>query len=157
LGCFYGQRRERFFQDLELPTFEKLVKLKQGEHMLDLATGNGLVAQHLAALGGEVTATDASTQMLEFAKNRMTEDEASKSTYQIVDVTNTEELNSLAHEAQKVRTSLQLRSTPLILLLTGDAKRHGFDVITLNMAIMDIATIEPLATNLPKLLKQDGR
>jgi hypothetical protein len=72
-------------------------------------------------------------------------------------VTNTEELNSLAHEAQKVRTSLQLRSTPLILLLTGDAKRHGFDVITLNMAIMDIATIEPLATNLPKLLKQDGR
>lgn len=32
----------------------------------------------------------------------------------------------------------------------------GFDIILINMAIMDIADIEPLANALPKLLKADG-
>lgn len=32
----------------------------------------------------------------------------------------------------------------------------GFDVVIMNMAIMDVSTIEPLAAALPKLLKKDG-
>jgi hypothetical protein len=32
----------------------------------------------------------------------------------------------------------------------------GFDIVTINMAIMDIPTIEPLVRALPKLLAKDG-
>ena len=35
-------------------------------------------------------------------------------------------------------------------------KAEGFDIVTSNMAIMDIATLEPMAAALPKLLKKDG-
>lgn len=31
-----------------------------------------------------------------------------------------------------------------------------FDIIFMNMAIMDVATLEPLARNLPNLLAKDG-
>jgi hypothetical protein len=32
----------------------------------------------------------------------------------------------------------------------------SFDIIIMNMAIMDIATLEPLAAALPRLLKKNG-
>lgn len=32
----------------------------------------------------------------------------------------------------------------------------GFDIVIMNMAMMDVSTIEPLAAALPKLLKKDG-
>lgn len=35
-------------------------------------------------------------------------------------------------------------------------KAGGFDVVLINMALMDISTLEPLADALPKLLKKDG-
>lgn len=35
-------------------------------------------------------------------------------------------------------------------------KSGGFDIILINMAIMDISTIEPLAKAIPGLLKKDG-
>lgn len=36
-------------------------------------------------------------------------------------------------------------------------KKHGgYDIILMNMSIHDIATLEPLAAQLPKLLKKDG-
>lgn len=35
-------------------------------------------------------------------------------------------------------------------------KRHGFDIIVMNMAIMDVETLDPLAAALPQLLKKDG-
>ena len=37
-----------------------------------------------------------------------------------------------------------------------EVKKDGFDVVTVNMALMDISDIEPLANFLPKLLKKDG-
>lgn len=32
----------------------------------------------------------------------------------------------------------------------------GFDIVLMNMAIMDVATLDPLADALLKLLKKDG-
>ena len=32
----------------------------------------------------------------------------------------------------------------------------GFDIVLMNMALMDVATLDPLAEALPKLLKKDG-
>ncbi len=38
----------------------------------------------------------------------------------------------------------------------NECQNGVFDVVLINMAVMDIATIEPLAEALPRLLKQDG-
>lgn len=38
----------------------------------------------------------------------------------------------------------------------GEKKRGGFNVILMNMAIMDVATLEPLVKALPLLLAEDG-
>ena len=35
-------------------------------------------------------------------------------------------------------------------------KRDGFDLVIMNMAVMDVPTLEPLADALPKLLKKGG-
>ncbi len=39
-------------------------------------------------------------------------------------------------------------------MLSG--KNGGFDIILMNMSMHDVATLEPLAKYLPKLLKKDG-
>jgi hypothetical protein len=36
-------------------------------------------------------------------------------------------------------------------------QHNGFNAITMNMGIMDIPTLEPLATALPQLLHENGR
>lgn len=38
-------------------------------------------------------------------------------------------------------------------MLTSKA---GFDIVLMNMALMDVSDLEPLAAALPKLLRRDG-
>ena len=41
--------------------------------------------------------------------------------------------------------------------MASDApKAGGFDIVLINMALMDISTLEPLVEALPGLLKKDG-
>lgn len=35
-------------------------------------------------------------------------------------------------------------------------KNGGFDIILMNMSMHDVATLEPLAKHIPKLLNKDG-
>ena len=39
-------------RSLKMPALEELVDLQEGQYILDLATGNGLVARRMAAPGG---------------------------------------------------------------------------------------------------------
>ena len=41
-------------------------------------------------------------------------------------------------------------------LLGGQQGENKFDIVLMNMAIMDVSTIEPLAQALPQLLKPNG-
>lgn len=82
-----GDDGNDFFTVLEWPALEKLASVKAGDYVLDLATGNGLVARKFASLGAIVTATDASHNLLELAQRRATKEEASRITYQLLDVT----------------------------------------------------------------------
>lgn len=43
-----------------------------------------------------------------------------------------------------------------LLLVVDYCQAGGFDIVLINMAIMDIANIEPLAEALLRLLKPDG-
>ncbi|KAJ3565026.1 hypothetical protein NPX13_g7645 [Xylaria arbuscula] len=131
------QEGNKYWTRLQRPALERMIPLQpQTEpRVLELATGNGLVARWLVDRGASVLATDISTEMLELAKRREMPQHQGKISYRELDVTSPEALAALADEH-----------------VTGD----GFDVILMNMAMMDVSTIEPLAAALPKLLKKDG-
>ncbi len=99
-----------------------------GQHILDIACGNGLTSRRLARLGAQVSAFDFSANLIEKAKAR--ENPNSLITYYLIDATSEEELLTL-----------------------GEAI---FDCALSNMALFDIADIETLFRTLPKLLKPNG-
>jgi 2-polyprenyl-3-methyl-5-hydroxy-6-metoxy-1,4-benzoquinol methylase len=112
------------------PTTERLLELKSGELVLEIACGNGVFARRLAQLGAQVIATDFSENLLDLAQKRTTEHD-NRIEYRLIDVTSEEQLLALGE--------------------------RRFNVAVCNMAIMDIATIEPLMSALSRLLKVDGR
>ncbi|KAI9778389.1 MAG: hypothetical protein M1816_004111 [Peltula sp. TS41687] len=134
-----GHTGNSYFRDLELPALEKLVDPKAGENAVDLATGNGLVARWLAAKGCTVLATDASLPLLDIARKRTAEGGVSEDrvSFRQLDVTDAKALNDL--------------------IKGDDAENGDYDIITMNMALMDIATVDPLAQVLPRLLRKSGR
>jgi len=100
-----------------------------GQHILDIACGNGLTSRCLAGLGANVTAFDFSANLIEKARARSTNYQ-SLITYHILDATDEQALLSL-----------------------GEQK---FDSALSNMALFDMPEIEPLFRVLPKLLKPNG-
>jgi 2-polyprenyl-3-methyl-5-hydroxy-6-metoxy-1,4-benzoquinol methylase len=102
-----------------------------GQHILDIACGNGLTSRRLAALGARVTAFDFSANLIEKAKSRSTSLDAQRViSYHVIDATNKEKLLSLGEQT--------------------------FDAALSNMALFDMADLEPLFRTLPKLLKPNG-
>ncbi|KAL4880661.1 S-adenosyl-L-methionine-dependent methyltransferase [Aspergillus karnatakaensis] len=134
-----GDEGNDYFRYLELPILGKLIKPVEGSRALDLATGNGLVARWLAQKGAaSVVATDGAFAMLEHAKAR--EEgfaDAVRILYHRLDVTSQESWDDF------IRGDLGL-------------KNGAFDFITMNMAIMDIQDLQPLAKALKQLLKPKG-
>ncbi|KAI1419332.1 S-adenosyl-L-methionine-dependent methyltransferase [Xylaria sp. FL1777] len=131
------QEGNKYWQRLQEPALERMIPFQSQTEtrVLEFATGNGLVARWLVGKGATVLATDVSTEMLDFAKRRERPEHQGKISYRQLDVTSSQALDALARES-----------------ITAD----GFDVVIINMAIMDISTIEPLAAALPKLLKKNG-
>jgi 2-polyprenyl-3-methyl-5-hydroxy-6-metoxy-1,4-benzoquinol methylase len=112
------------------PTSERLLDLRPGELVLDVACGNGAFSRRMAQLGAQVVACDFSEQFIERAKQRSAE-YADRIEYSVVDATD---------ESQ--------------LLALGEGR---FDAAVCSMAMMDMATIEPLTSALARLLKPGGR
>jgi SAM-dependent methyltransferase len=114
-------------RELVHPTAERLLALRPGERVLEIACGNGEFSRRLAEAGAQVLATDVSERMLERAR---------------------------AHGGAAVYR-------PLDATDAGDLERLGvegpFDAVVCNMALMDIADLEPLASSLPTLLDERGR
>ena len=111
------------------PATERLLALRPGEGVLDIACGNGAFSRSMARLGAQVVAFDFSERFLERAKAR-TNEHAERIDYRLVDATD---------EAQ--------------LLALGSQ----FDAAVCTMALMDMATVEPLMSALSRLLKPGGR
>ena len=110
------------------PSLASLLAPRPGQHILDIACGNGLTSRRLAALGANVTAFDFSANLIEKAKTR--ENPHSLIEYRVIDATD---------EGQ--------------LLFLG---QHSFDSALSNMALFDMADIETLFQTLPRLLKPNG-
>ncbi|KAK3369551.1 S-adenosyl-L-methionine-dependent methyltransferase [Lasiosphaeria ovina] len=61
------------FSDLILPTIEELADIKYDERVLDLGTGNGIVARHLIRTNIKVLATDYSEEQIKNTRRRIDE------------------------------------------------------------------------------------
>jgi ubiquinone/menaquinone biosynthesis C-methylase UbiE len=130
LAQFWDEKMEAgdtWQRKLIAPSVENLLGINPGERVLELACGNGEFARRLSELGASVVATDFSDSMLAIARSR-----AGEIDYRHVDAGSGAELSSLAEAGP-------------------------FDAAVVNMAIMDMTTIEPMAAALPALLRRDGR
>jgi len=117
-----------FLNLLVWPAVERLLRPRTGERLLDVACGNGVTSRRLANAGARVTAFDFSEGLIELAKKRVGQAHID---YRIVDAANRAELLEL-----------------------GTA---SFDGVLCNMALMDMADIDPLMNALPSLLRTNGR
>jgi 2-polyprenyl-3-methyl-5-hydroxy-6-metoxy-1,4-benzoquinol methylase len=119
-----------FVEVLVWPATERLLELHPGERVLDIACGNGLSSRRLAAMGAEVVALDFAEEMIAFALERTTE-HAERIEYLVLDATD-----------------------QAALLALGEGQ---FDAAICNMALFDMAEIEPLMRALARLLRPGGR
>ncbi|KAM0258571.1 hypothetical protein ACHAQJ_003742 [Trichoderma viride] len=134
-----GEQGNKYWKRLQEPSLRRLLGpslRKPGCAALELATGNGLCARWLAHNGAaSIIATDGTSGMLEQAKKYMNAERAEKISFRKLDVTDANDFVPLVEKAAEI---------------------GGFDIVLMNMAIMDVATLDPLADALPKLLKKDG-
>jgi SAM-dependent methyltransferase len=112
------------------PAVDRLLAVQAGEHVLDMACGNGYFARRLAHQGAVVTACDFSEVFLEHARAR-TSEHTEQIDYRLLDATNPTDFASL--------------------------EDHVFDAVYCGMALHDMATIDPFLAALPSLLTPTGR
>ncbi|HXZ29695.1 MAG TPA: class I SAM-dependent methyltransferase [Dehalococcoidia bacterium] len=119
------------FQDYLIePTTERMLALKPGEQVLDIACGAGRFARRMARMGAVVTAIDQAERFLDRARERTVE--------------NTDRIQYLKLDA----------TDPAAILSLGKGR---FDAAVCTMALMDMPSITPLISSLPTLLKPQGR
>src|SRR5450432_1127122 len=116
-----------FFSVLLWPAVERLLQPRAGVQILDIACGNGLTSRRLARLGANVIAVDFAQELIELAKAHI---DGTEIDYRVLDATHFDALVKLG--------------------------RARFDTALCNMALMDLADIEPLMTALPQLLRPGG-
>lgn len=125
-----GETGNDFFRVLQWPVISPFLAPRPTDHILDIACGNGLTSRMLAGLGASVTAFDFSARLIELAQTRPNPD--GRIHYYVLDATD--------------ESSLLETLAPL----------SPFDSALCNMALFDIAEIQPLYRTLAKLLKNDG-
>ncbi len=126
----YYQEGNDFHRTLVAPPTERLLDVRGGETILDVACGNGAFSRRMAELGARVVAFDFSERLIECARRR-TAKHANRIEYRVLDATDRDAMLSL-----------------------GEGR---FDAAVCTMAIMDMEGIEPLAETLARLLAPGGR
>lgn len=126
-----GDKGNDFFRLLQWPAITRLLDADDWSptdppRILDIACGNGLTSRHLAARGAQVLAFDFSDELVKRARARANRF-AYPIAYHTLDATDESALLSLGERA--------------------------FDLALCNMALFDIADIQPLFHALRRLLK----
>ncbi len=111
------------------PAAERLLGVKPGQRILDVGCGNGVFSRHLARLGAEVVACDFSAEQVAHARARTLE-HVDRVDYRVADATDIAQLLALGE--------------------------GSFDGVVCNMALMDMAEIDPLFSSVPRLLRPGG-
>jgi len=115
-----------FHKTLIEPAELKLLNIKLGDRILDIACGNGQFARKMACLGAKVTAIDFAENFIAIAKSKG----GANIEYQVIDTTRETDLDKL--------------------------KGKVFDSMVCTMAIMDMENIEVLVKYMPKIMRKEG-
>jgi len=124
-----------FVEVLLWPATERLLALRPGERILDVACGNGLTSRRLAAMGAQVVAFDFAEEMIAHAIERTAQ-------------------SGTAGYAGRIQYRVLDATDEAALLALGEGQ---FDAALSNMALFDMAEIGPLVRALPRLLRPGGR
>ncbi|MFS0781964.1 class I SAM-dependent methyltransferase [Bacillus sp. 1P06AnD] len=125
-----GDESNYFHRNIVRPRTEELLNIEKGDHVLDIACGNGNFSERLVEMGATVVAFDYSENMIKHAKKRR----------------------------QRVLDSVQFiqcDATDYNQLISLKKERL-FDKAVANMAIMDISDIDPLLRAVNELLCAGG-
>lgn len=125
-----GDEGNDFFQILQWPVIASFLEPQPADRILDIACGNGLTSRKLAHLGSSVVAFDFSAELISLAKSRPNPN--GRVTYHVLDAAD---------------------ENGLLEALMPTAP---FDSALCNMALFDMAEIEPLFSSLQSLLKPGG-
>lgn len=125
-----GHEGNDYHNLLVTPALERLLGVRRGETLLDIACGNGLLARRLVRLGAKVIGIDFSEAMIANARRR-SDDLGDQVEFQVVDATDEVALRRLGE--------------------------HRFNAAMCPMGFMDMSTLDPLARALPSLLAPGGR
>ncbi|MBI5030287.1 MAG: class I SAM-dependent methyltransferase [Chloroflexi bacterium] len=115
------------------PSMERLLDLKPGERLLEIACGNGAFARRMAQHPVNIVACDFAAAFIELAKARTTENRE-RIDYRVIDA-----------------------NDQAALLTLGTPSGESFDAVCCSMAIMDMAEIDPMLRAVRQLLKLHGR
>jgi len=111
------------------PAIEELLAIETGQMVLDIACGNGLTSRRLGRLGARVVAFDVAEEMIHFARKRSSADDGDIQ-FHVLDASDEAGLERICEER--------------------------LDAALSNMALFDMAEIEPLFRTLYRLLKPGG-
>jgi len=117
-----------FFELLIWPPTERFLQIHVGDHVLDVACGNGVSSRRLAEIGAKVTAIDFSAEMIDRARKRTAASEEIE--YIVLDATDEDALLGLGSGA--------------------------FQAVLCNMALFDMAEIAPLYRAVSSILCRGG-
>jgi ubiquinone/menaquinone biosynthesis C-methylase UbiE len=126
-----GPEGNEFHSKLIAPAQMRLLDLKRGETVLDIACGNGQFAREMARAGVNVVAFDFTERFLARARKHTEAAGIQNIEYQSLDATDENELLSLGE--------------------------RRFDAAVCTMALMDMTEIAPLMRSLTRLLKPSAR
>ena len=112
------------------PTQDRLLDIKPGERILDIACGAGRFTRRMADKGAYVTAVDHAPNFIKRARERSVGYE--------------DKIEFRVGNAANVESLMALPGAP-------------FDAAVCTMGLMDMAVVTPLAASLSKLLKPGGR
>ncbi len=120
----------RWHRELIAPNQERLLELREGEVVLDVACGNGNFARRMSELGVDVVGFDLSEGMIGKARARGSRGPG-RIEYRVIDASDEHSIRSLG--------------------------RGRFDAAVCTMAMMDMPRISPLLSALGQVLKPGGR
>ncbi|KXS94941.1 hypothetical protein AC578_6137 [Pseudocercospora eumusae] len=132
------------FTQCLLPVVDELAEWTEGESVLDLGAGSGIIARRFAKKGANVTGLDNSQKMLDKGRERNEKERhllKGSIQYDYIDLTDLGNMQNYMKQRENTLPSSEVK----------------FDIITISTTLKSLPTLEPLAKALPEMLKPHGR